>query len=115
MVSKKETPVTEAKLEKVMEKVVVKMGKVVQRSILEYHEQVLSPVLDQIIGDVSELKGDMAELKSDVAGLKVSMGQLEHKMDIVAEVGTETRTNHERRIRVLESRTGVKPVARLMV
>lgn len=83
-----------------------KIGKVVRSNINEALEEVIFPKFDELEGKVEGLREDVSKLQEDVS-------RLEKKTDKIAEVLTEVKVNHERRIRKLEDEAGIEPIARL--
>ncbi|MBI1871873.1 hypothetical protein HYS10_00455 [Candidatus Collierbacteria bacterium] len=75
-----------------------KIGKVVGSNITEALEQVVFPKFD--------------ELEAKIA-TKDDIHRLEKRIDKLAEVVTDVKVNHEKRIRKLESEVGVETPARL--
>jgi len=71
----------------------------------------IGEALDQmVLPELMKIEKKMAT-KQDIAELEERLGK---RIDKVAETVTDTRTNHERRIRRLEDEVGVEPEARLI-
>ena len=68
---------------------------VVYGAITKFYQKVIAPVM--------ATKQDLDEAEE----------RLTNRIDRIAEVTTDTRTNHERRIRKLEDEAGVVPEVRL--
>ncbi|MFZ2202092.1 MAG: hypothetical protein WAV56_01715 [Microgenomates group bacterium] len=83
-----------------------KIGKVVDEKIFQSLDQMVLP-------ELMKLEKKMAtkdDLKIGLAGVEE---RLTNRIDRVAGITTDTRTNHERRIRKLEDETGMVPEERL--
>ena len=74
-------------------------------ALLEFHREVDEPRLNEILEDIRDLKENMAHMES----------RLDKKIDKVAEVMTDVKTNHERRLRTLEKEAGIEPPHSLMM
>ncbi len=77
---------------------------VVYGAITKFYQKVIAP---QMV-----TKDDIKNMatKDDLAAVEE---RLTNRIDKVAELVTDTRTNHERRIRKLEDEAGIEPEARL--
>ena len=79
-------------------------------TLLEFHREVDEPRLNEILGDIKDLKKDVNVLKQDVEELKSEVGHFGKRMDKLSEIVTDVKTNHEKRIRRLEKEAGVEPL-----
>ncbi len=92
-----------------------KIGKVVDGRLVAVLEQVVFPELMKIEKKMAT-KDDIAAIRKEMAtkqDIVDSEERLTKQIDKLAEVITDTKTNHERRIRNLEDEVGVEPVERL--
>lgn len=87
------------------------LGETINNSLLNFHRQVNEPALNGIVDDIRDLKKDVSNLKKEIGGIKKDMDNMElrlsRRLDDIAEVVTDVKTNHEKRIRRLEKETGV--------
>ena len=91
------------------------LNDVVYGAITKFYQKVISPEM--------ATKEDLKKMatKVDIEDLRIATKQdldeaeerLTNRIDRIAEVTTDTRTNHERRIRKLEDGVGVVPEVRL--
>ena len=91
------------------------LNDVVYGAITKFYQKVISPEM--------ATKEDLKKMatKVDIEDLRIATKQdlgeaeerLTNRIDKIAGVMTDTRTNHERRIRVLEDEADVVPEARL--
>ena len=75
-----------------------KIGRVVRSNINDALEQVVFPKFD-------ELSGRMDKLETKIENVEERLGK---RIDKLAEVVTDVKTNHERRLRTLEDEVGVE-------
>lgn len=61
-----------------------------------------------VIPKFEELEKKVDDLTENVSGIQKDVARLEKKTDKIAELLTDTRTNHERRIRKLEEEAGIE-------
>lgn len=87
--------------------------KMMRNVIFDHHEQVVGPMLVKMSNNISKLEKDVSGLKKDNREIKSQMSQMDGKLDKVAEIVTDVKANHERRIRVAEDELGVKTAVRL--
>ena len=84
-----------------------KFEDLIYKTMTRFYQKVIAPKM--------ATKEDLADLKSGMdekmEGMEERLGK---RIDKVAETVTDTRTNHERRIRRLEEEVGVEPEARLI-
>lgn len=92
-----------------------KIGKVVDEKIFQALDEMVLPELMKLEKKMAT-KDDLAEIRKEMAtkdDLAVVEERLTKRIDRVGEIVTDTRTNHERRVRRLEDEVGVEPETRL--
>lgn len=79
-------------------------------ALVDFGEKVLFPKFDKLEGRMDKLEKKVEKLDAKVDGVEERLGR---RIDKVAEAVTDTRTNHERRVRRLEKEVGLpsSPVA----
>lgn len=87
----------------------VQINDVVYGAITKFYQKVIAPKM-ATKDDIASIREKMVT-KDDLAKVEENLGK---RIDKVSEVITETRTNHERRIRKLEDEVGVEPMERLV-
>lgn len=90
-----------------------KIGKVVDEKITQALDEMVLPEMMKLEKRIDKIDKEMVT-KDDLAdGLAGVEERLTKRMDKVGEIATDTRTNHERRIRRLEDEAGVASSERL--
>ncbi len=98
------------------------LNDVVYGAITKFYQKVIAPQMAtkddlESMATKDDLKNmatkdDIRDLSGKIDGVEE---RLTNRIDKLGEIITETRTNHERRIRKLEDEAWVEPVARLTI
>ena len=89
-------------------KALEEMNNVVYGALTKFYQKVIAPKM-ATKDDLADIRNEMAT-KGDLAAVEE---RLTERIDKLGEIITDTRTNHERRIRKLEDEVGIEPGARL--
>lgn len=87
--------------------------KMMRNVIFDHHEQVVGPMLVKIDERLDGVENRLDGVENRLGEVESRMSQIDWKLDKVAEIVTDVKANHERRIRAVEDEVEIKPTVRL--